>query len=227
MLLVSAAVEAPARDRLWVLRFRHRRAGQLTGVHGYCQSAGSSQLMVSVHHRKPVSPSCEDAGSVALGRPNHGKAGGRRFDSGGGLHQQGKPACRKAGDVGSSSRHRSRSRLLGDGRRRKPLFGLHQPLSSYEVRFPVAEADHPACEHWRTGTEPLGHPTSVGADDLRTAPCRAWSQVPDTCNGIGGPLGLPATAATGPAGRGAPSLARRARCGRRCAGARHTPRGPA
>jgi hypothetical protein len=55
LLLVSAAVEAPARDRLWVLRFRHRRAGQLTGVHGYCQSAGSSQLMVSVHHRMPVS----------------------------------------------------------------------------------------------------------------------------------------------------------------------------
>jgi hypothetical protein len=56
LLLVSAAVEASARDRLWVLRFRHRRAGQLTGVHGYCRSAGSSQLMVSVHHRMPVSP---------------------------------------------------------------------------------------------------------------------------------------------------------------------------
>jgi hypothetical protein len=42
----------------------------------------------------------------------------------------------------------------------------------------IAEADHPACEHWRTGTEPLGHPTSVGADDLRTAPCRAWGRIP-------------------------------------------------
>jgi hypothetical protein len=42
----------------------------------------------------------------------------------------------------------------------------------------IAETDHPACEHWRTGTEPLGHPTSVGADDLMTAPCRAWGQIP-------------------------------------------------
>jgi hypothetical protein len=71
----------------------------------------------------------------------HGRGGSPvRFRRG--LHQQGKPAYpRAAGGGGLSSRPRSRSRPLGDGRLRRLLFwGLLQPFSSYEVRFPVAEA---------------------------------------------------------------------------------------
>jgi hypothetical protein len=102
----------------------------------------------------------------------------RRFDSGGGLHQQGKPACRRAGGGGSSSRRRSRSRPPGDGRRSRPLLeaasvlGLHQPLSSYEVRFPVAERTGRHTNHDVPGARfGSAHAPGVASPQILDADC--------------------------------------------------------
>jgi hypothetical protein len=80
LLLVSAAVEAPARDRLWVLRFRHRRAGQLTGGHGYCQAAvGASGTRLRGSGQLPPGAACR-AGVVgeadARGAPSRPQVAG-------------------------------------------------------------------------------------------------------------------------------------------------------
>ena len=53
-------------------------------------------------------------------------------------------------------------------------WGLHQPICSYEVRFPIAEADGNAHEPRHPVAEPLGYNTGVGKSELSPVPVGAW-----------------------------------------------------
>jgi hypothetical protein len=57
--------------------------------------------------------------------------------------------------------------------------GLHQPLSSYEVRFPVEEADGYAYEPRHPIGEPMDQYTGVGTGELREpVPCTSVNSGP-------------------------------------------------